>query len=840
MSAIVSECTATMFAALSASNQAIIRSQTVEEAFQKACEAAVQYGGFRSASVLVPNQDNLLEFVAFCAETGARPGSLEFPLDENTENGANLCSDAFRTQRCCISNDYQSEDQFRPLIASGFVHSVGSLVCAPLISNGTSVGVFLFSLDEAGALKPSNISLLEQMAENLSYAFGNFEKEKEQRRIARMLAALSATNEAIMRAKSRDELYQTVCEAAVEGAKFTTAAIFLIVPGQKHLETVGKAGPNLVLTTVIKISLDPNVKDGKTIGAISARTGKTVVDNDFQVVNLKPEQYRAMSLIVPHAAIALPLFSGGRVVGVLRFMASEKKTFTPQFVKMLEGLSENISFALQNFDKADAKKRAEERISYLADHDTLTGLPNRAAFYRMLDQAVKTSKRRKEKCALMFVDLDRFKIINDSLGHDAGDALLIEVAKRLKASVRESDVVARLGGDEFVVILHDIKKRDDAGTVAQKLLLNLIPSTKLLGHECRTTGSIGISVYPEHGDDSHSLIKNADLAMYLAKEEGKNNYRFFSTEIKTQSIERLMLETGLRQAIELEQFTLHYQPKINAATNTVTGVEALLRWNHPTLGSLPPMKFIPLAEETGLIVPIGRWVLRTACAQNMAWIRQGLPRLTMAVNLSPRQFLDQNLLHDVDDILAETGMPAELLELEITESMVMQNMAQAILLLDQIQSRGIRLSLDDFGTGYSSMSMMKRFPIDTIKIDRSFVRDLGASAEDRAITTAIIDMGRALGLTVVAEGVETEGQNNFLRKHACTELQGFLFSKPVPPDELEAFLRNLPSPSIVPALDPTLLIAGPVRLPGAADEPPNNAKSLQTKPSPRSRKKAAA
>jgi EAL domain-containing protein (putative c-di-GMP-specific phosphodiesterase class I) len=280
------------------------------------------------------------------------------------------------------------------------------------------------------------------------------------------------------------------------------------------------------------------------------------------------------------------------------------------------------------------------------------------------------------------------------------------------------------------------------------------------------------------------------MAMYLAKEEGKNDYRFFSNEIRSQSIERLMLETSLRTALELNQLQLHYQPKVDVETNRVNGVEALLRWTHPELGNLAPMKFIPLAEETGLIVPIGRWVLRTACAQNMEWAQQGLPEITMAVNLSPRQFLDDHLLRDIDQILAETGMPAHLLQLEITESMVMQNVDRAIKLLDAIQSRGVRLAIDDFGTGYSSMSVMKQFPIDTIKIDRSFVRDLNANAEDRAIATAIISMGKALGLTVVAEGVETDEQDEFLRRSHCDELQGYLFSKPVPASNIPVLLGS--------------------------------------------------
>jgi diguanylate cyclase (GGDEF)-like protein len=420
-------------------------------------------------------------------------------------------------------------------------------------------------------------------------------------------------------------------------------------------------------------------------------------------------------------------------------------------------------------------------------------------FMQLLEQSIAVARRERRKCGVLFIDLDRFKIVNDSLGHAAGDKLLIEAASRLRSSVRESDVVARLGGDEFVAILNGVNDAGQIEAVARKILANLIASMDIAGHECRTTASIGVAVYPDHGEDGHILTKNADIAMYAAKEEGKNDFRFYSPEIRSQSIERLVLETNLRRALELNQFSLQYQPKLNMRTGAVSGVEALLRWNHPDLGNLPPLKFIPLAEETGLIVPIGRWVLKTACEQAITWQKQGLPPLSIAVNLSPRQFQDENLLRDVDEVLQRTGLEPALLELEITESMVMQNAARAIKLLAALRARGVRLAIDDFGTGYSSMSLMKQFPIDTIKIDRSFVRDLEKNPQDRAIATAIISMGKALGLTIVAEGVETEGQSEFLKGGSCDELQGYLFSRPVSPAEISALIApTLDSPTLQP------------------------------------------
>jgi diguanylate cyclase (GGDEF)-like protein len=461
-----------------------------------------------------------------------------------------------------------------------------------------------------------------------------------------------------------------------------------------------------------------------------------------------------------------------------------------------------VSFALENFDRADEKTKADEWIEYLASHDSLTKLPNRDTFNELLHHAIERAHRHQRQFALLFIDLDRFKVINDSLGHDAGDILLLETADRLRDALRGSDVVARLGGDEFVVILEQTAEREDVENIARHLLSVLSQPLQLSGHECHTTASIGIAMYPSNGADVQTLTKNADMAMYLAKEDGKNGFRFFTKEIKTQSIERLTLESALRRALERDQFALHYQPKVDMATGQITGVEALLRWTHPELSVLPPMQFIPLAEETGLIVPIGRWVLKEACAQNMAWQRRGLRPVSMAVNLSPRQFADERLLQDIDEALAASGMSPVLLQLEVTESMVMRNVSRAIKVLDAIQSRGIRLAIDDFGTGYSSMSLMKQFPIDTIKIDRSFVRDLPQDTEDRAIAQAIISMGKALGMTVVAEGVETTAQEAFLRDHACDEMQGFLYGKPVTPQQMADLLRLAPvlvSPPLQPA-----------------------------------------
>ncbi len=436
------------------------------------------------------------------------------------------------------------------------------------------------------------------------------------------------------------------------------------------------------------------------------------------------------------------------------------------------------------------RKKDEERLQFLANYDVLTSLPNRAMFNQRLDYVLAHAGRYDEQFAVLFMDLDRFKIINDTLGHEAGDQLLKDVAVRLRGCLRESDTVARLGGDEFVMLITEFTHSRNVADVARKILETMARPFLLNGQECHVTASIGISSYPDDAQDVKMLLKNADIAMYQAKEHGKNNFQFYSAQMNVDSFDRLALEAALRRALERNEFLLHYQPKIDIVSGNITGMEALVRWQHPDKGMVPPAQFIPLAEETGLIVPIGEWVLRTACAQNREWQRQGFPSLRVAVNLSPRQFRQKNLVPEVAAILREAGLDAGLLELEITESMMVHDPVQTVKLLTELRATGIYLSIDDFGTGYSSLAHLKRFPIHSIKIDRSFIQDLPGDADSAAITLAIIAIADSLKLDVIAEGVENEAQMDFLRAHRCTEIQGYYFSKPLPPAEFAALLRE--------------------------------------------------
>ncbi len=448
-----------------------------------------------------------------------------------------------------------------------------------------------------------------------------------------------------------------------------------------------------------------------------------------------------------------------------------------------------IGYVLASKDVTEYKK-AEEKIQYLATHDSLTGLPNRLMLTQILDHSIESAKRNKKQLAIFFIDIDRFKIINDTKGHDAGDQLLKEIADRYKQTLRAADVVSRQGGDEFVILLEDVDKLSELELIANNILVSTYKPIVLLGEECRVTASIGISKYPLDGEDAQLLMKHADIAMYYAKEEGKNNFQFYSQDIQSQSSGRLAIETNLRYALERNELSLHYQAKVNFKTGIITGVEALVRWQNPQLGSVTPTQFIPVAEETGMIISIGKWVLRTACAQNAAWIKEGLPSVCMAVNLSMRQLTDSNLFNDITAALNDSGMAPNLLELEITESMIMSNTEKMMEILVRIKKMGVRLAIDDFGTGYSSLSQLKHFPIDTLKIDRSFIRNVPENAEDRAIAHAIIAMGGTLGLNVVAEGVETIEQMNYLKDQSCDEMQGFYFSRPVVPEQFADLLRK--------------------------------------------------
>ena len=439
--------------------------------------------------------------------------------------------------------------------------------------------------------------------------------------------------------------------------------------------------------------------------------------------------------------------------------------------------------------------RAKDELSLLAlqtthsaQHDFLTGLPNRMLLNDRINQAIVLARRHGSCVAVLFLDLDGFKHINDSLGHSVGDLLLQSIAKRLLDCVRESDTVSRQGGDEFVVLLAEIRKHGDAAIMAHKLLRAVAEPHTVDGHDLHVTTSIGVSVYPDDGMDGEALIGSADTAMYQAKENGRQSYQFFTPTMNARAVERQFLQESLRRALERHEFALHYQPKINLKTGAIVGAEVLLRWTHPSRGPVSPVNFISIAEDCGLIVPIGAWVLRHACAQARAWVESGLAAMTMAVNVSAVEFRGDNFLQDLFEILRETGLDPKSLELELTETVLMKRVEYTASILQKLRRIGVKVAIDDFGTGYSSLSYLRKFPLDTLKIDRSFVQQI--SSGDTAIVTAIISMARSLNLKVIAEGVETPAEIEFLQAQQCDEAQGYYFSKPVPALEFAKLLNS--------------------------------------------------
>ncbi|MBK7846698.1 MAG: EAL domain-containing protein [Zoogloea sp.] len=453
------------------------------------------------------------------------------------------------------------------------------------------------------------------------------------------------------------------------------------------------------------------------------------------------------------------------------------------------------------FSDITERKASEARIAYLAQHDPLTGLPNRTLLQDRLDQALAHAVRHGSRIAVLFLDLDRFKTINDSLGHMTGDRLLQGVALRLSECTRETDTISRQGGDEFLIVLTDVDGPDDAARVAEKILDRLGPPFDIDGQLLATSFSIGIALFPDDGKCAESLMKNADTAMYHAKESGRNTYRFFDEVMNINALERLQLENALRQALDNQEFCLYYQPQVNLASGRIIGVEALLRWFNGALGGVPPSSFIPLAEECGLIVPIGRWVLHQACRQAKAWQAQGYAPIPVAVNLSAMQFRRADMVATVREALEASGLSPQWLELELTESLLMQSGAQVENTLAELKALGVRMSIDDFGTGYSSLAYLKRFPVDCLKIDRSFVNDLIDDPDDAAIVRAVIQLGRSLRLDVIAEGTETHEQLDVLRAEGCVAAQGYVFSPPLPAEALGDILR-------VGVLPGSLIISG--------------------------------
>lgn len=598
----------------------------------------------------------------------------------------------------------------------------------------------------------------------------------------RVYAMFSGINTLIVRVRERDELFREACRIAVEIGGFRMAMIAIVDRSTMKIVPVASVGKDEALLTAIRGVLSSSKTASNTMLARAIREKKPVVSNDSKsdprvLFNKKYTESEVRSMAV------LPLIVSDEAIGVFALYASEREFFHEEEMKLLTELAGDIAFAIDHIKK-------EQQLNYLAYYDVVTGLPNRTLIQDRLDQGVMAARRNKWLLAVLTVNLDNFKVVINTLGHSVSDGLLQEVARRFAACLDDTGTVGCMGGDEFCIILPEIGRSEDAAMVARKVIDSCAGPHLIEGYELFVSASVGITLFPDDAVNSAALIHNAHTAMYRAKSQGRNTYQFFTMEMNQNTQDKMRMEIDLRHALSNGEFLLYYQPKVSCSTGKITGFEALLRWQHPTRGLVGPDEFIPLLEETGLIVPVGEWVLTTACAQLRCWHDEGLGMPSMAVNISERQVHVADLCKTVQQALTASALAPIHLELELTESHLMKDADGVIGILERIKAIGVKITVDDFGTGYSSLAYLKRFPIDNLKIDRAFVQNIIADPDDISITRAIITMAHSLKLKVVAEGVETEGQLGLLIANYCDEVQGYYFSRPLPAKEVATLLRE--------------------------------------------------
>jgi diguanylate cyclase (GGDEF)-like protein len=608
-------------------------------------------------------------------------------------------------------------------------------------------------------------------------------------RVSRLYSALSQCNQAIVHSHTEAELFERICRDVVSYGGMQMAWIGLIDPDNGRIKVAAAHGGGIGYLDQLEVSLDASAPQGRGPIGLAYRSGQPHWCQDYQHA---PETLHWHVHGARHgwaSSAAIPLRRNGEIIGFFAPYSSAVNAFDHEVRELLLEMTLDIEFALKNFEREAMRQQTDQRVHYLAHYDVLTGLPNRSQLHERARQMLEQARTSRTPATVMMLDLDHFKDINDSLGHTVGDALLSELALRLTSCLRDGDMVARLGGDEFIFVLRNLGS-GEASDVARKVLDLTGHSYSVGKHELRVSASIGIAVYPDDGQDVETLLQRADAAMYQVKRAGRHDFRFFTAAMQQRAERHLQLVNALRYALEREQMHVVYQPQVSLKTGRIVGAEALLRWRTPELGVVSPAEFIPAAEESGLIIPIGDWVLRQAVRQARIWLEAGLPPLVMAVNLSAAQFRAADLPAKVAQILYEESLPPEYLELELTEGVAVQDPQGAIATMNHLHDRGIRMSIDDFGTGFSSLSHLKKFKVYKLKIDQSFVRDISTDAEDKAIVSAIINMARSLGLTTIAEGVETVEQLDFLREQLCDEMQGYHFSKPLPAPEFETLLSK--------------------------------------------------
>ncbi len=734
-----------LYAALSETNQAIVHSPHKEHLFDELCRIAVQRGGF--ALAWVGWIDPLTRQLVPVARSGPEPAWFARLAPFGQSGAPRIPAElALVHGQPYLNNDLQADPVLADVADDLRQHGFQSAASFPLRVGERLVGSVSLFACERDFFDRELRELVSEMVSDVAFALSNFEKEA-QRRLA--LEQLRASEEAC-RLNSR----------AVE------------------------ASANGIMIAELGAADEPLIYVNPAFERITGYSAKEVLGRDASfLMGADTEQLGAQEI----GAAVRERCEGN---AVLRNYRKDGTLFWNELaIAPVRDAGGDVTHFVGIINDITERKQYEEQLERQNNQDALTGLASRNLLKERTELAIAFAARQHRSVAMLFFDLDHFKRINDSLGHTFGDAILKAMADRLSTSMRERDTLARIGGDDFVVVLSDLASPQDVPLLADRILHLIALPIPLQDREISLSASMGVSLYPQDGDDYDTLLRNADAAMYRAKEVGGNTFRFYITDMNAQALKKLEMEARLRYAVERDELLLHFQPLLNLRTNEVTDVEALIRWRASDGTLVSPLDFIPLAEETGLIVPIGQWVLRTACQQTRLWLDQGL-ELRVAVNLSTRQFRDDKLVQTVRDVLAESGLPARLLKLEITEGAVMDNAEQAVRILSELKALGLGISVDDFGTGYSSLAYLRRFPIDQLKIDRSFVKDITLGAESASIVHSIIGLARNLHLQTVGEGVETSQQRDFLRGAGCDLMQGFLFSRPLPASEFVALVQG--------------------------------------------------
>ncbi len=732
------------YAVLTTCDEHLIRAKDEETLYHAFCDNLVRVGAYRFVWVGMIEGEVQVR-TRPVAWAGHEAGYLDAVREARRLGDTEPCpaGTAVRSGRAVVVRNIRNDEGAWAVEALRRGHH--SVIAFPLRSNDRTLGVLTIYSAEKDAFDDEEVELLAGLANDLAYGIYSVRAERARAAAEGLLRLRNRAIELSPNAIGIVDAHDPVCPLVYVNPAFES------ITGYSADEALGR-NPTFLLAEAM--------------------------DEDqpaLEIVHSLLRQHREGSVVLHGRRRDGSLFCGELHVSPVRDELSGEVT---HFVGALDDVTE--------------QRRYQEQLEYQAQHDEQTGLPNRNLLNDRLTQALAYARRYDRTTAVLFLNLDQFKLINESLGHGAGDEVLRKLADRFKACARQGDTVARYGGDEFVVVLSDIEQLEDVSLAAERFLNALSDPVAVSGHQMRLTASIGAALFPRDGDEPTTLLRNADTAMHLGKERGVSGVHFFRAEMNVHAMERLTLRNHLRSAIENGELVLHYQPQVDLATGMLVGMEALVRWNHPDLGLISPGRFIPIAEESGLIVALGQWALRTACAQAYAWQEEGLPGIAMAVNVSPRQLRDDTLAETVASVLDETGLDPRCLELELTESSVMEEPERMFGLLQSIKDLGVQLALDDFGTGYSSLAHLHRFPFDKLKIDMSFVRDITTDPHSASIARTIIGMGHGLGMRVLAEGVETEEQLVYLRRHGCEEMQGFFMSKPLPAEQVRVHFGGGP------------------------------------------------